>query len=81
MNIHEFQTQLDQHGYQNSVVTPDPNQEFTQGKYGTLVYRKGDPELEIVAGKTVIAISVSSIEEMSEEHAKAYISRLKRRVK
>lgn len=77
LNIHEFQEKLNQCGYKNAIVTPDPNKEFTQGQYGTLVYKEGDPELEIVVSlNLVVSLSVSSIEEMTSEQVEVYISRL-----
>jgi len=84
MNIQTFRARLDALGYPNAVSEPDPEQEFTPAKFGTLLWREDGPELEIRLPDTgtkhhrVLAISTEQIEQMSDEIAESYIAGLEK---
>ena len=82
MSIAEFQKRLTACGYPNIVSSPDPEQEFSTGTFGTILYREDGPELEIRLPDTetrrdrVKSLSVASVEEMPDEMAVQYIATL-----
>jgi hypothetical protein len=80
MDIQTFRKKLDDLGFPNEVSSPDPTQEFTTAKFGTLLCHDDGPELEIkLPANRVRSIAVEDIERWNEQMAQAYLNRLGRK--